>query len=267
MKKALSLIIVIAILCTIFVGSVSPIAAAVTKTPFSRTNIPAQLKVTAEGLNVRSGPGTNFPKVAVIYRDQIVDCIGKLGTWYVIHLNNDVVGVASGQYLKPYYPPSSNPTPAPNPTPQPTPQPNPPAQETPTPSEPGDSKVSAEAQKMLDLINAKRAKAGVKPLQFDMKLMEVANLKAQDMVSKNYFSHTSPTYGSPFDMMKQFGISYKTAGENLAGNSSVEKAHTSLMNSEGHRKNILNANYNYIGIGIAESSRYGKIYVQMFIGK
>lgn len=266
MKKAISLLVVITIFCMLFVGSVSPIAAAVSKTPFSRTNIPAQLKVTAAGLNVRSGPGTYFQRVGIVYKDQIVDCIGKLGTWYIIHLNNDVVGVASGKYLKPYYPPSNSPDPNPQPPKQETPT-KPPEEETPAPKPPEDGKISAEAQKMLDLINAERAKAGAKPLQFDTKLMEVAIIKAQDMVNKNYFSHTSPTYGSPFDMMRQFGISYKTAGENLAGNSTVERAHTSLMNSEGHRRNILNTNYNYIGIGIVESPRYGKIFVQMFIGK
>ena len=87
------------------------------------------------------------------------------------------------------------------------------------------------------------------------------------MVNNNYFSHTSPTYGSPFDMMKSFKISYNTAGENIAGNSSNSSAVTAWMNSPGHRANILNGSFNQTGIGVVSGSKYGKIYVQMFIGK
>ncbi|MGB9904169.1 MAG: CAP domain-containing protein, partial [Desulfotomaculales bacterium] len=121
-------------------------------------------------------------------------------------------------------------------------------------------------QKMVALVNQERAKYGLAPLKVNMELVRVARLKAQDMVENNYFSHTSPTYGSPFEMMKQFGISYRTAGENLAGAPSVEVAHQSLMNSSGHRANILNPSFTQVGIGVAEGSVYGKIFVQMFIG-
>ena len=95
----------------------------------------------------------------------------------------------------------------------------------------------------------------------------MAKEKARDLVNNNYFAHNSPTYGSPFDMMKSFGISYKTAGENLAGNSNATNAVNAWMNSEGHRANILNSSYNYTGIGVVESPKYGRIYVQMFIGR
>ena len=87
------------------------------------------------------------------------------------------------------------------------------------------------------------------------------------MVENNYFSHTSPTYGSPFDMMKSYGIKYKAAGENIAGNSSNSGAVNAWMNSEGHKANILSNNYNYTGLAVVSSPKYGKIYVQMFIGK
>ena len=86
------------------------------------------------------------------------------------------------------------------------------------------------------------------------------------MVKNNYFDHQSPTYGSPFDMMEKFGISYGIAGENIAGNGTVEKAFDAWMNSTGHRENILNKNFNYVGFGIADSPKYGKIFVQQFIG-
>lgn len=218
------------------------------QTPFSRTNVPAQVKITASSLNVRSGPSAAKLKVGIVYKDQIIDCIGKIGSWWVVHLENDTVGLISGDYAKAYYPPSPAPAPAP----------------TPSPAQPS---IGAEEQQMLDLINAERAKAGAAPLKADTKLMEVAKLKADDMVKNNYFSHTSPTYGSPFDMMKKFGITYNSAAENIAGNSSVTAAHNALMQSEGHRTNILNPSYNYIGIGICPSPVYGKVFVQMFVGR
>lgn len=87
------------------------------------------------------------------------------------------------------------------------------------------------------------------------------------MVDNNYFAHESQIYDTPFDMLKSFKISYKTAGENIAGNSSNSGAVTAWMNFSGHKANILNGNYNYTGIGVVSSPKYGKIYVQMFIGK
>lgn len=155
-------------------------------------------------------------------------------------------------------------------------QPKPPAPEQPKPSaaspgtQPGSGSaagLTAEEQRMLSLVNAERAKTGLSPLGANLKLTEVARLKARDMIAKNYFSHTSPTYGSPFDMMKRFGITYRYAGENLAGAPLVDTAHTNLMNSPGHRANILNANYNEVGIGIISGGPYGKMFVQMFIGR
>ena len=95
-------------------------------------------------------------------------------------------------------------------------------------------------------------------------LSRVARYKSQDMKDKKYFSHTSPTYGSPFDMMKSFGISYKTAGENIAyGYSTPEAVVKGWMNSEGHRKNILNPSFTQIGVGYVASGNY---WTQMFIG-
>lgn len=108
----------------------------------------------------------------------------------------------------------------------------------------------ADKQSMLDLINQERSKIGVAPLKFEEKLQKMAQAKSDDMVANSYFDHNSPTYGSPFEMMKAFGIVYQSAGENLAGNVSVQAAHTALMNSPGHKANILNSSYNHIGIGI-----------------
>ncbi len=115
---------------------------------------------------------------------------------------------------------------------------------------PAPVKFFAEMQIMLDLINQERLKAGVAPLKFEEKLQIMAQAKSDDMVAKSYFAHNSPTYGSPFEMMKTFEVEYKSAGENLAGNVSVQAAHVALMNSPGHKANILSSSYNLIGIGI-----------------
>jgi len=127
--------------------------------------------------------------------------------------------------------------------------------------------LTAAEQQMLDLVNAERTKAGLQPLQADMQLTKLARMKSQDMINLGYFDHNSPTYGSPFDMMKQYGVTYKTAGENLAGNRSVQAAHTALMNSAGHRANILNSSFTHIGIGIVEGGQYGMMFTQMFVGR
>ncbi|MFA5383742.1 MAG: CAP domain-containing protein [Eubacteriales bacterium] len=126
--------------------------------------------------------------------------------------------------------------------------------------------LTADEQEMVDLVNSERKSAGLPALKVNLDLVKIARLKAEDMIENNYFSHTSPTYGSPFDMMSRFGISYRTAGENLAGAPTVESAHENLMNSAGHRANILNSSFKEIGIGVVEGSQYGKIFVQEFIG-
>lgn len=120
-------------------------------------------------------------------------------------------------------------------------------------------------QQMLELVNNERVKAGLKPLEMDNKLLELARLKSQDMIDKNYFSHTSPTYGDPFTMMKNFGVEYWMAGENLAGNSSLTSAHKALMNSPGHKANILKPEFTHIGIGVVKGGPYGMMITQMFI--
>jgi uncharacterized YkwD family protein len=121
-------------------------------------------------------------------------------------------------------------------------------------------------QQMLDLVNNERTSRGLKPLQAHSELIKAARLKSQDMVDGNYFSHNSPTYGSPGDLLKLFNIKYSARAENIAGNSSVERAHTALMNSkEGHKENILNENYTHIGIGIVHSGKYGLMFTQIFI--
>lgn len=117
-------------------------------------------------------------------------------------------------------------------------------------------------QEVLQLVNQARSSAGLNALEMDSALSNVAMAKAKDMHNNNYFDHNSPTYGSPFDMMRQFGISYRYAGENIAkGQSSAQQVMNDWMNSEGHRANILNGNYTKIGI-----AHYSGEWVQQFTG-
>jgi len=154
---------------------------------------------------------------------------------------------------------------------EPTPpgsEPTEPSPTDPEPSPPEASPVlSADEMQMLQLVNEERQKAGLQPLQIHEGLVDLARLKSEDMISLGYFSHQSPTYGSPFEMITGAGITYRTAGENIAGAPTVDRAHQALMNSAGHRANILNANFTHIGIGIVDGGPYGKMFTQMFIGQ
>lgn len=137
-----------------------------------------------------------------------------------------------------------------------------PAQQSPALSSVG---VNQFALQVIQLTNNERRKNGLSPLKTDIPLSKVAQIKTNDMYSKHYFSHTSPTYGSPFDMMRDFGAAYRSAGENIAmGQTTAQQVVTAWMNSEGHRKNILNPNFTNIGVGYNAG---GKYWSQMFIAK
>ncbi|OAB31243.1 hypothetical protein PMSD_18800 [Paenibacillus macquariensis subsp. defensor] len=118
------------------------------------------------------------------------------------------------------------------------------------------------AEQVLDLVNKERSKAGLGSLSMSEELSKMAMVKAQDMYNNNYFDHNSPTHGSPFDMMKEFGITYNSAGENIAkGQTTPTQVMNEWMNSPGHKANILNSSYTHIGI-----SYYNKEWVQEFTG-
>ena len=208
--------------------------------------------VTASKLNVRSGPGTKYPVVTTVNKNEYIRVFAGVGDWYVIQTDSDYIGAVSKQYIKAIYP-NTNSSVGTN--------------QATTGNTTTSSSLSTDELEVFNLINEQRTKQGLKALNINEEVQRVARIKAQDMVNNGYFSHTSPTYGSPFDMLKSFKISYNTAGENIAGNSSNSGAVNAWMNSSGHRANILNSSYNYTGIGVVKSNQYGKIYVQMFIGK
>ena len=200
--------------------------------------------VTATNLNVRSGPGTQYKIVTTVKYGEYIRVFAGVGDWYIVQVEGDYIGAVNKKYVKAIYPNSTT-----------------------NQSNTTTSTLSADEQEVFNLINKQRTNNGLSPLKIDNEVQRVARIKAQDLVANNYFDHESPVYGSPFEMLNNFKISYKTAGENIAGNSSNSGALNTWMNSSGHKANILNSSFNYTGIGVVNSPKYGKMYVQMFIGK
>lgn len=128
-----------------------------------------------------------------------------------------------------------------------------------------DTNIAAFEQEVIRLVNEIRAENGLKALTYDWELARVARYKSQNMKDNRYFSHTSPVYGTPFQMMKNFGISYRSAGENIArGYATPQAVVNAWMNSSGHRANILNGGFTRIGVGYVADGNY---WTQMFISR
>lgn len=193
--------------------------------------------------NLRGGPSTSFTVYTTLNAGDTVQVIGKIDNFYLAVTNTNYVGMIREDLITKT---NGNNQSGENTTP---------------------STLPNTAETVLTLINNARNENGLPSLQIDNLLNSTAQTKANDMVENNYFSHTSPTYGSPFEMMQNAGITYKVAGENIAGNNSVENAVKSWLASQEHKANILSNAYNYIGIGVEPSDTYGYVIVAMFIGK
>ncbi|MGE5630168.1 MAG: CAP domain-containing protein [Caulobacteraceae bacterium] len=221
------------------------------------------ITTTADSLNVRLGTGNNFPSIGTVRAGQKIRALGKADGWYIIKLpNSNRIGCIPAKYATAYNYGTQTGTAAPSAT---APTATPAA--APKPAATGTTAMSSDESRILQLVNAEREKAGASPLKANGNLTKVARMKSQDMVANNYFSHQSPTYGSPFDMLKSNGISYMYAGENIAMNQTADAAFQAWMNSEGHRKNILNPNFTDLGVGIAPKGDGSSIYTQEFIGR
>lgn len=200
------------------------------------TNVDKYYATANSSTNLRGGAGTNFQIIGKLKQDEKVEVIGKIDNFLLIITENNTVGMVRDDLVSKIFNIS-------------------------------ESEINDKVNELLNLINNEREKNGLIKLQILPRLQEIAMTKAEDMVKNNYFSHESPNYGNPFNMMKNFGITYKSAGENIAGNSSIEGAFNSWISSEKHKQNILSTAYNYIGIGISPSEKYGYIIVTMFIRK
>lgn len=225
------------------------------------TNL-AKYYATIDGDNtiVREGPSTSFRKITKLDKGAKVQVIGEISNFYMIITEHNYVGMIRKDLITKTTTTTSNNTTSNNTTNNNT--------STTTPSTTIKGVTGSQDEEyILKLLNDARAKKGLKPLVMEANLLRIARIKANDMVAGNYFSHTSPTYGSPFDMMKNNGITYTTAGENIAGNPSLKAAVDAWLASPGHSANIYSTTFNYIGIGIAKSDVYGYVISTMFIGK
>ena len=109
-------------------------------------------------------------------------------------------------------------------------------------------------EQMINLINEERTKAGLKPVKYDYGLTKAANIRAAEMRDNNYFEHERPNGDKWYTVLSETGVKYSHAGENLArGFTNVNRAHTALMNSPTHKRNILMEDFRYVGIGVAKS--------------
>lgn len=117
---------------------------------------------------------------------------------------------------------------------------------------------------MLRLVNSERISRNLAPLVLDPTLRQLARTHSQDMLARGYFSHVDPDGNTPFDRMRAADIHYEVAGENLAYAPTLAIAHDGLMNSPGHRSNILNPDFGHIGIGVIDAGVYGKMFTQEF---
>ncbi len=207
---------------------------------------------------VRGGPSTSFKVYGKLNSGDKVYVIGEIENFLLIITDTNLVGMVRNDLIEYYSGENANNSTQENPTEDKNLDNN-----YNLPSD--ESKINIEY--ILEKINAERVNNGLPRLEFDSLLNATAQTKASDMVRNNYFAHESPTYGSPFKMMQDAGITYVAAGENIAGNNNIDEAIDSFLNSENHRKNLLSNAYNYIGIGLEKSNTYGYIIVLMFIGK
>ncbi|WP_411682939.1 CAP domain-containing protein [Clostridium thailandense] len=237
-----------------------------------------KVKITTDQANIRTGCSNTNPVVQTSGKGSTFDVVSQVSDWFAVKLPNNQIGFVSSSQCKPIATENKSPQATPDTTgtssPGATSQgsasvPAPGASTAPkTPaSQTNSATLTDTEQQMLKLVNDARTQNGLTPLKVDMQLCNVARIKSQDMIDNNYFSHSSPKYGSPFDMMKSFGISFVQAGENIAGNQTVQNAENALMNSPGHRKNILSPDFTHIGIGIRSGGPYGNMFTQEFVSK
>lgn len=208
---------------------------------------------------VRGGPSTSYKVLTKLNKDEKVYVIGAIDNFFLVITQNNIVGmIRQDLVIKEESPANVNDNVTSN---------NSNASLNSIESNIITTDNNYDIEYILNKINSIRNENGIASLTLDDLLTSTAQNKARDMVENNYFSHTSPTYGSPFEMMKNAGVIYKTAGENIAGNPDIDDAISSFLESENHKKNILSNSYNYIGIGLEKSEKYGYILVLMFVGR
>jgi len=272
----LSLVLTISLSLLVIVSCTKEPIAGV-ESSVSETGQVQRVKITADQCNIRNGVSDNTEVIKTTNKNSKLDVVNQVGDWYAVKLDDNNIGFVPANQCTPVIAedkPANVTSTGEDATPSTGSTPNSPDTKTQTPNAVNNNNPSAtsasltaDEQEMLNLVNQARVQNNLPELKIDMEVTNVARIKSQDMIDNNYFSHNSPTYGSPFDMMKDFGISYVKAGENIAGNQTVAAAHEALMNSPGHRENFLSPDYTHIGIGIVDGGQYGKMFTQQFVSK
>ncbi len=201
---------------------------------------PEIAQVAVDALNLRAGCGVDYNVVETLYKDMAIQVLGERENWLLVYVpDTGMVGAVDKSYV---------------------------TREIPTATDKVEQDVvpGQEEVNLLTLINQVRNQAGLPDLSMDQELNKIALLKARDMSDNHYFGHNSQTYGNPFEMMTSYGIKFGAAGENIAGNMSVDKAFESWVDSEEHIRNIIGEKYTKVGIGIVPDETYGKIIVLEF---
>jgi uncharacterized YkwD family protein len=259
MKKKLTVTLVLSLVITTMVV-VNGFSATDTKTADNTQQKVSfvDAEIVASGVNLREGTSLNHKIMGVLEKGTEVKILGKIDNWYAIYVpSKETVGVADSKYIKTAE--------------EKTAGSNALSLSAKVAAASTDNKqevtIDKDEEEVLNLLNAARKDAGLEPLLLDASLQKVADIKVKDMVTNQYFGHKSPTYGSPFDLMRRSGVAFKSAGENISGNKSGAAAANAWMANENHKANILNSNYKYVGIGVANDDKYGKLYVVEFIQK
>ena len=211
--------------------------------------------VSVTDLNMRTGPGTEFRAICTLEKSSAVKILGEYGNWFAVYdYATNQIGFVDGKFISIVSSDSIN-------------EPKVPDEEAPSISEDIITPENADddAVRLLNLTNNVRSEAGAGRVEYSEELSKVAYDKARDMVVNNYFSHKSPSYGTPFEMMTSYGIDFSAAAENIAGNQTVDGAFYAWMNSDSHSANIKNGDFTKMGIGVYTSPVYGKIIVQLFM--
>lgn len=249
MKKFLSLFIII--LCFTCVNIFSK---SFGKEENSSNNSQSTItgKVLTKKLNIRSGLSTNNECIGTLSQNDTIHIYDKINNWYIIKTENNLVGAVFADYIETSFETDETIETSAN---------------IETAGTISNIQLSQDEQIFFNLINNKRIENNLTEFEIDENLLNIARLKAQDIVENQYFSHNSPTYGSIFEMLNSNNITYTKASENIAKSSDANKAIETLMKSNSHKENILNNDFNYTGIAVQNSPLYGKIFVEIFISK
>ena len=207
---------------------------------------PYKAIITNNSVNLRQGPSTSFISIKKLNKDIQITVLGKINDFNIVILGNNIIGAVSSKYISKVNNNTNN--------------------NNDIVKDFSNSNDNTN-NKVITIINNARKSKNLNLLKENKNLNTIANLKAIEMNDKNYFAHKSPSYGNPFEMMQNFGITYLSAGENIARNLNISTAVNNWIKSKTNSINIFNKNFTDIGVSVIKNKTYGYIIVCMFIEK